>query len=245
MFIKPAKSCLLGWARSERLGFGDLVFDDLVSGDSASGDSAFYDLASDEQILRQVVPILARQDTDTIDHCDRVARQAQSLGTYLDLSDRDIRVLVWGAYLHDIGKITTPDHILLKRGKLSAAEFDIMRSHVIAGEQICQPLSTLSAVLPIIRHHHERWNGSGYPDGLVGYEIPFLVQVFQLIDVYDALTSKRPYKSAYSPATSLRIMVAEADRGWYNPVLMETFCAFIRQLTGGLQSQPQAASARF
>ncbi|MEL7510575.1 MAG: HD domain-containing phosphohydrolase, partial [Cyanobacteria bacterium J06554_3] len=202
-----------------------------------SGDSV-----SDEQILCQLMPILARQDTHTIDHCDRVAKLVQALGTYLDLSDRDIRVLVWGAYLHDIGKVTTPDHILLKRGKLSAAEFDIMREHVIAGEQLCQPLSTLSAVLPIIRHHHERWNGSGYPDGLAGYEIPFLVQVFQLVDIYDALTSKRPYKSAYSPAETLRIMVAEADRGWYNPVLMETFCAFVRQLTSGLQSRPQPVS---
>lgn len=234
--VKLAKNCLLEWVGSEYLGFSELVSGDLISSD----------LASDKQILHQFVPILARQDAHTIGHCDRVAKQARFLGTYLNLSDQDIRVLIWGAYFHDIGKVTTPDHILLKRGRLSAAEFDIMRSHVIAGEQICRPLTPLlGAVLPIIRHHHERWNGSGYPDGLAGYEIPFLVQVFQLIDVYDALTSERPYKSAYSSAKSLRIMAAEADRGWYNPALMGTFSAFVRQLTGRLQSRPQPADVRF
>jgi putative two-component system response regulator len=92
----------------------------------------------------------------------------------------------------------------------------------------------MKGVLPIIRHHHERWDGSGYPDGLAGDDIPFLAQVFQLLDIYDALTSERPYKIAYTPEESLDIMVQETRQGWRNPVLMQQFVEFIQAASNSL-----------
>lgn len=103
-----------------------------------------------------------------------------------------------------------------------------MRQHVLIGEKICQPLRTMKGVVPIIRHHHERWDGSGYPDNLTGDRIPYLAQVFQLIDIYDALTSERPYKAAFTPEESLALMGLEVEKGWRNPELMQRFSDFIR-----------------
>jgi len=118
--------------------------------------------------------------------------------------------------------------VLLKRGKLTADEWQIMRQHVLIGEQICLPLRTMRGVVPIIRHHHERWDGSGYPDGLSGHEIPYIAQVFQVIDIYDALTSERPYKKAFSPEEALKMMKDETLKGWRNPELTEQFNLFIQ-----------------
>jgi putative two-component system response regulator len=98
----------------------------------------------------------------------------------------------------------------------------------LIGEEICQPLRNRSGVLPIIRHHHERWDGTGYPDGLSGSEIPYLAQIFQIIDIYDALTSDRPHKKAYTPADALQIIIEETQKGWRNPELTLEFTAFIR-----------------
>ena len=187
------------------------------------------DLDHAEQVLFSIARTIERRDPNTGDHCDRLVQQGEEFGRFLTLSRMDIRNLVWGSYLHDIGKVGIPDKVLLKTGKLTPEEWVIMRQHVIIGEQICQPLRTMRGVLPIIRHHHERWDGSGYPDGLSGHDIPFLAQVFQLIDVYDALTSDRPYKKALSPEESLRIMFSETHRGWRNRELMDEFAKFIRQ----------------
>ena len=134
----------------------------------------------------------------------------------------------WGGYLHDIGKVGIPDAVLLKTGKLTPQEWEIMRQHVLIGEKICQPLRTMRGVIPIIRHHHERWDGSGYPDGLMGDEIPYLAQVFQIIDIYDALTSERPYKKALSSKEALSTLAEEVDKGWRNPKLVQQFTEFIR-----------------
>jgi putative two-component system response regulator len=103
-----------------------------------------------------------------------------------------------------------------------------MNHHVTIGEKICKPLRTMRGVIPIIRYHHERWDGSGYPDGLVGNEIPYLAQVFQIIDIYDALTSERPYKRAFTPAEALEIIAQETEKGWRNPKLVEQFTEFIK-----------------
>ncbi|PLZ80864.1 two-component system response regulator, partial [Fischerella thermalis WC217] len=128
----------------------------------------------------------------------------------------------------DIGKVGIPDSVLLKKGKLTPEEWNIMRQHVLIGEKICQPLRSMQGVIPIIRHHHERWDGSGYPDGLIGENIPYLAQVFQIIDIYDALTSERPYKLAFSPEEALAVMQEETAKGWRNPQLMQQFEEFIR-----------------
>ncbi|MFQ3615426.1 MAG: two-component system response regulator [Cyanobacteriota bacterium] len=185
------------------------------------------DLDHAGQVLFSIARTIESRDPNTGDHCERLVQLGKAFGEFLGLSRTEIRDLMWGGYLHDIGKVGIPDAVLLKVGQLSPEEWIIMRQHVLIGERICQPLRTMQGVVPIIRHHHERWDGSGYPDGLKGDEIPYLAQIFQLIDIYDALTSERPYKSAFSPQEALKIMMEETAKGWRNPDLMEKFATFI------------------
>jgi putative two-component system response regulator len=186
------------------------------------------DLDHAEQVLFSIAKTVESRDPNTGDHCERLALSCQAFGAYLGLSRSQLRDLNWGGYLHDIGKVGIPDTVLLKTSPLNEAEWAIMHRHVLIGEEICKPLRTMRGVVPIIRHHHEKWNGSGYPDGLAGDEIPFLAQVFQLADIFDALTHERPYKSAWSIEDSLAMMREEVERGWRNPELMRQFESFVR-----------------
>lgn len=185
------------------------------------------DLDHAEQVLFSIAKTVESRDPNTGDHCERLVERGRAFGEFLGLSRTAIRDLMWGGYLHDIGKVGIPDAILLKPGKFTPEEFAIMQQHVLIGEKICQPLRTMQGVVPIIRHHHERWDGSGYPDRLVGEEIPYLAQVFQIIDIYDALTSERPYKRAFTHEEALAIFDEETAKGWRNPILVEQFKAFI------------------
>lgn len=186
------------------------------------------DLDHAEQVLFSIARSIESRDPNTGDHCERLVKLGKAFGEYLNLSRNQIRDLMWGGYLHDIGKVGIPDSVLLKKGKLTPEEWNIMRQHVLIGEKICQPLRSMQGVIPIIRHHHECWDGSGYPDGLIGENIPYLAQVFQIIDIYDALTSERPYKLAFSPEEALAVMQEETAKGWRNPQLMQQFEEFIR-----------------
>lgn len=189
------------------------------------------DLDHAEQVLFSVAMAIESRDPNTGDHCERLQKLGQAFGEYLNLTRNQIKDLMWGGYLHDIGKVGIPDAVLLKKGKLTAEEWEIMRQHVVIGEKICQPLRSMRGVIPIIRHHHERWDGSGYPDGLKGEEIPYLAQVFQIIDIYDALTSERPYKRSFTSEEALTVMLEETDLGWRNPQLMQQFAEFIKTQT--------------
>ncbi|MEM9216595.1 MAG: two-component system response regulator [Cyanobacteria bacterium P01_F01_bin.150] len=195
------------------------------------------DLDHAEKVLFSIASTIESRDPNTGDHCERLVQQGEQFGQFLNLSRIDVRNLMWGGYLHDIGKVGIPDHVLLKKGELSTEEWQIMKQHVIIGEQICKPLRTMRGVLPIIRHHHERWDGSGYPDALKGDDIPYLAQVFQLLDIYDALSNERPYKQALSPEESLSVMFAETQNGWRNPALMKIFAQFIRSQEERLKEQ--------
>ncbi|WP_445291797.1 HD domain-containing phosphohydrolase [Calothrix sp. NIES-2098] len=186
------------------------------------------DLDHAEKVLFSVARAIESRDPNTGDHCERLVKLGQAFGEYLNLSRNQIRDLMWGGYLHDIGKVGIPDAVLLKKGKLTAEEWEIMRQHVSIGEKICQPLRSMRGVIPIIRHHHERWDGSGYPDGLKGEDIPYLAQVFQVLDIYDALTSERPYKKSFTPEEALNLMLEETNSGWRNPELMQQFVDFIK-----------------
>jgi len=186
------------------------------------------DLDHAGQVLFSIARTIESRDPNTGDHCERLILRGKAFGEFLNLSRAEIRDLMWGGYLHDIGKVGIPDSVLLKTEKLTPEEWAIMRQHVLIGERICQPLRTMRGVVPIIRHHHEKWDGSGYPDGLVGDEIPYLAQIFQIIDIYDALTSERPYKVAFKPDESIEIMWNEVEKGWRNPELMKKFEAFIQ-----------------
>ena len=186
------------------------------------------DLDHAEQVLFSIARAIESRDPNTGDHCERLIKLGKAFGEYLRLSRNQIRDLMWGGYLHDIGKVGIPDAVLLKQGKLTPEEWEIMRQHVLIGERICQPLRSTRGVIPIIRHHHEKWDGTGYPDGLKGEDIPKLAQVFQMIDIFDALTSERPYKNSYTPEEALEIMSQETEKGWRNPKLMQEFAEFVR-----------------
>ncbi|HEY9612296.1 MAG TPA: two-component system response regulator [Allocoleopsis sp.] len=197
------------------------------------------DLDHAEQVLFSIARAVESRDPNTGDHCERLVAMGKAFGEYIQLPRTDIRNLMWGGYLHDIGKVGIPDAVLLKKGSFTPEERQIMTNHVLIGEKICKPLRSMRGVLPIIRYHHERWDGTGYPDGLVEDEIPYLAQVFQVIDIYDALTSERPYKRAFTVAEALEIMVQETQRGWRNPKLSQQFTEFIK--TSHLRDSVQSA----
>ncbi len=126
------------------------------------------------------------------------------------------------AKLHDIGKIGIPEEILNKKDKLTEDEFDIIKSHPVIGEQILMPLDFLSEARPIVRHHHERWDGSGYPDGLKGSAIPRQAAMLAIVDAFDAMTSNRPYRDGMEPARAKQILSDGAGSQW-DPDLVERF----------------------
>ena len=159
------------------------------------------------------------RDPYTEGHCERLARHASELGRYLGLDQESIVALRRGGYLHDLGKISVPDEILKKGSNLTPEEWAIMKRHPATGEAICQPLKSLRLVLPIIRSHHEHSDGTGYPDGLHGTEIPLLARVLQVVDVYDALRTARPYKLALSHEQAAATMREEARSGYWDEQL--------------------------
>jgi putative two-component system response regulator len=156
-------------------------------------------------------------------HSHRLADCAAELGESLGLTEQDLEELRLACLLHDIGKLAVPDSILLKPGCLNAQEIEIMRQHPVTGEQICAPLKSLRPVLPLIRHHHERIDGTGYPDGLYGEEIPLKARILQVADVFDALINDRPYREALSCNEALGILHQEAMYGWLDASLVCKF----------------------
>jgi putative two-component system response regulator len=167
-----------------------------------------------ESVLVTMARCVEGRDPATHGHCERLADYASRLGQRLGLDAADVNALRLGGIVHDIGKVAVPDAVLYKPGALTAAEWAVMQRHPVEGERICAGLTAFRRVLPIIRHHHERMDGSGYPDGLRGDEIPFTARVLQMVDVYDALRSRRPYKRAVSARRALDILGHEVARGW-------------------------------
>jgi putative two-component system response regulator len=188
-----------------------------------------------ETILFGLAKAVEHRDPYTGLHCERLAAYGIAMARALGLSRTDQLALFRGGYLHDIGKISIPDSILFKCGLLSDEEWHIMRQHTTRGEEICRPMKTLAPVLPIIRSHHERWDGSGYPDGLQGEAIPLLARILQVADIYDALTTARPYKHAYPHESAISVMTDEAKRGWRDPELVALFAEVTADTEG---SQP-------
>jgi putative two-component system response regulator len=180
-------------------------------------------LEQTETILFALARAVERKDLDMGDHCERIATFSVALGMSIGLPRQHLLALYRGGYLHDIGKIAIPDRILFKPGDLEPEEWAIMQTHTVKGEEICRSLKSLTPVLPIIRNHHERWDGSGYPDGLAGSSIPLLARILQIADVYDALTSARCYKDPLKAEDALEVMQTETDRGWRDPALMAEF----------------------
>jgi putative two-component system response regulator len=182
-----------------------------------------------ERVLFSIASAIEDRSSEGGTSFARLEQLAQSFGEYLQLSPTEISDLIFAARLHDIGTVGIPDAVLLKKGELTAQEREMIKQHVLIGEKICQPMQNRRGVLPIIRNHHERWDGSGYPDGLTGDDIPWLAQVFQIFDIYDALTSERPYKQALTPSEALEVIAEETEKGWRNPRLVKQFTDFIQK----------------
>jgi cyclic di-GMP phosphodiesterase len=144
--------------------------------------------------------------------------------------------------VHDIGKVAVPDAVLLKPGRLTEEEWKLVREHPVVGERICAPLRSFRLVLPIIRHHHEKLDGSGYPDGLRGKAVPLTARVLQIVDVYDALTTERPYKQAFPVAETLRTMKEEVAKGWWDPEIFARFEQIVRDSAGNSFSKSATSS---
>jgi putative two-component system response regulator len=186
------------------------------------------ELESAEDVICTLALSVEARDPYTAGHCDRLASYAEDLGRYMGLEGEQLIALRRGGYLHDIGKITVPDEVLKKGSNLTSAEWQIMRQHPVTGENICRPLKSLKEVLPIIRHHHEHWDGSGYPDALRGEEIPLLARILQVVDIYDALRTARPYKPSLTHEEAHRLMHNEASLGLWDPTLVHSFFAMLR-----------------
>jgi len=184
---------------------------------------AVNSLEEAESILFALAQAIEQRDAYTAGHCERLAGYSVAIGMALGLPRTQLLALHRGGFLHDIGKISIPDAILHKPGSLTAEEWALVKRHPIKGEEICSEMKSLRPVLPIIRSHHERWDGSGYPDGLRGNQIPLVARILQISDIYDALTTARPYKPALPPAEALGILTEEAKRGWRDPELVAVF----------------------
>lgn len=184
---------------------------------------AMRDLDDAESVLMSLARSVEAKDRNTAGHCDRLAQMTVALGRRLDLSDGDLEALRKGSVLHDIGKISTPDAILQKSGPLTLEEREVMKAHAAAGAHLVAPLRTMTRAHPIVRHHHERFDGSGYPDGLAGEKIPRLARIFQVCDIFDALTSARPYKPALPIPYALELLKEETRSGWCDPDVVRVF----------------------
>jgi putative two-component system response regulator len=193
--------------------------------------------------LLALAKVVEQRDSHTAGHCERLAFTGVALGVAMRLESRHLLSLYLGGYLHDIGKVGIPDAILFKPSDLSAEEWATMKTHAARGEEICRPLKSMRDVLPLIRHHHERMDGTGYPDGLSGDAVPVLARVLQTVDIYDALTSPRPYKDALPRARALEILEEEVDKGWRDREITSIFVRMHKRVHSRIASYRPPAGA--
>jgi putative two-component system response regulator len=187
------------------------------------------ELESAETVLCMLARSIEAKDPYTEGHCDRLSRYTVSLGESIGMSGEQCVALRRGGIIHDIGKVAVPEYVLLKPGPLDDAERKIMEEHTVVGEHICAPLKSFRNVLPIIRSHHEKQDGTGYPDHLKGVDIPLTARVLQTVDVYDSLTTARPYRNALSKDEALAVMWEETGRGWWDAELVGALQGMIRE----------------
>lgn len=187
------------------------------------------ELESAESVLLALARSIEAKDPYTEGHCERLSNYAVKFGKRLGLDDEEITALRIGGIVHDIGKVAVPDAILLKPAALTPDEWSVMREHPVVGARICCGLRSFKFVVPIIRHHHEKMNGQGYPDGLKRDEIPRTARVLQIVDVFDALTTERPYKKAMTDDAAIRVMQEEVVKGWWDPDYFKVFEILVRE----------------
>lgn len=187
------------------------------------------DLDSAEAAIISLALTIEARDPFTNGHCQRLAAYAGQLGAAIGLSADDLTALTRGTFLHDIGKVGIADAILLKPGPLTRDEYREMQQHTVIGDRVCSELRSLRKVRPIVRNHHERLDGSGYPDGLRGDDIPLLAQITGIVDVFDALTAARPYRAALPVDAAFDVLHDEVERGWRRSDLVAVWTDLYRR----------------
>jgi putative two-component system response regulator len=185
------------------------------------------DLDSAASIITTLATMIEARDGHSEGHCYRMANYAAALGRRLGLDGDDLQALQRGGMLHDIGMLAIPESVILKSGPLDPVEFDVVKTHTTVGDSLCANLRSLQTVRPIVRHHHERRDGSGYPDQLHGDEIPLLAQIISIVDVYDAITTKRVYQSSKPADEAIGVLRGEVEKGWRSHELVEEFITLI------------------
>jgi putative two-component system response regulator len=186
------------------------------------------DLESAASVITTLAVMIEARDGYTEGHCHRMANYATAVGRTLGLGGTDLQALHRGGFLHDIGMLAIPPAVLQRPGPLEPEEFAMVKSHTVLGDDLCRNLRSLQTVRPIVRHHHERLDGSGYPDGLQGNEVPVLAQIIGVVDVYDAVTSRRPYQPVQSAEEAVQLLRDQADRGWRQREIVDAFARTIR-----------------
>lgn len=173
------------------------------------------------KVIEGIALCVESRDRYTGNHCKRLGAYAVRVGKVLKLGEEDLRILELGGVFHDLGKIAISDMILNKPGRLTPEEFEIMKTHAAVGSDLLRSLRTMARVMPLVRHHHEKLDGSGYPDRIGSGEIPLLVRITSVVDVFDALHSKRSYKDSFDLERSFSILREEVQKGWWDRDVVE------------------------
>jgi putative two-component system response regulator len=203
------------------------------------------ELESAESVIVSLALTVEARDAYTDGHCDRLSSYAVGLGRAVGLSSDDLWALRKGGLLHDVGKVGIPDAILLKQGRLTPDEYEIVKQHTVIGERLCAGLRSLSLVRPIIRQHHERLDGRGYPDGLKGAEVSLLAQIIGVVDAFDAMTTDRPYRASLGMARAFDELRSDAARGAMDTALVEQFVALAPTLIAAMPTADKWGGAGF
>ncbi|HVR87183.1 MAG TPA: HD domain-containing phosphohydrolase, partial [Planctomycetota bacterium] len=185
------------------------------------------------KVIEGIAEVVESRDRYTGNHCKRLGSYAVRVGRFLKLEQEDLDVLKLGGVLHDLGKIAVSDTILNKPGRLTPEEFELMKRHPQVGSDLLRNMRTLERVMPLVRHHHEKLDGTGYPDRIGGKEIPLLVRITSVVDVFDALHSRRPYKEPFDLERSLGILREEASKGWWDREVVEALDRTMHDGAGG------------
>jgi putative nucleotidyltransferase with HDIG domain len=181
-----------------------------------------------EITLEALVAALDAREHETQAHSKRVSEYTLYLAREMSVDTLDLDVIRRGAMLHDIGKIGIPDSILLKPMGLTEAEWAVMRRHPLIGSEILMSVQRMRGVAKLVRHHQERWDGTGYPDGLLGEEIPLGARILAVVDAYSAITDDRPYKRAQTPKDAIA-EIRRCGRTQFDPRVVEVFCQILEQ----------------
>jgi putative two-component system response regulator len=189
----------------------------------------YRDLEDHQSVVLSLAELVEAKDPYSRGHSARVGELAYRVGQEAGLSPAECDALQMAGLLHDIGKVGIPVAVWNKSGTLSTEEREAVHTHPGEGEGLCRPLKTVSGVLPFIRHHHERWDGRGYPDGLKGEEIPYGARILAVVDAYEALTSDRAHRRKVEPAEALAVLERETAEGRWDPKVFALVAALVNR----------------